>query len=50
MHDDPGVRIKILLLDRGFASVLNMQEMESQGVEFVMPLPGNDKLYGKMQE
>lgn len=27
-----------------------MQEMESQDVEFVIPLPGNDKLYGIMQE
>ena len=45
-----GVGIKTMLLDRGFASVLNMLEMESQDVEFVMPLPGNDKLYGIMQE
>ena len=27
-----GVSINTLLLDRGFASVLNMQEMESQDV------------------
>ena len=45
-----GVGIKTMLLDRGFASVLNMLEMESQDVKFVMPLPGNDKLYGIMQE
>ena len=40
----------MIFLDRGFASVDNIREMERQNVKFIMPLPGNDKLYEIMQE
>ena len=45
-----GVDIEMIFLDRGFASVDNIREMERQNVKFIMPLPGNDKLYEMMQE
>ena len=40
----------MILLDRGFASVGNIREREKRNVKFIMPLPGNDKLYEMMQE
>ena len=45
-----GVKIRTILLDRGFVSVDNILEMERLDVKYVMPLPGNDKLYSMMQE
>ena len=45
-----GIKIRKMLLDRGFASVDNILEMEKLVVDYIMPLPGNDKLYRIMQE
>ena len=45
-----GMDIGVILLDRGFASVDNIRKLEKQNVKFIMPLPGNDKLYEMMQE
>ena len=39
-----GVDIDVMLLDRGFNSVDNILEMESQGVKYIMPLRGSDRL------
>ena len=39
-----GVAIEAVLLDRGFNSVDNILEMESYGVQYVMPLRGSDRL------
>ena len=39
-----GVDIEAVLLDRGFNSVDNILEMESCGVQYIMPLRGSDRL------
>ena len=45
-----GADVEVVLLDRGFNSVANMLEMIKQYVDFIMPLRGNDKIYGIMNE
>ena len=45
-----GVDIEVAFMDRGFASVDNIQEIGRLDVDYIIPLPGNDKLYGIMQE
>lgn len=45
-----GAIIEVLLLDRGFNSVDNIRELDSQNVPYVMPLRGSKKLYNMMKE
>ena len=44
-----GANIDVLLLDRGFNSVANMQEMERQGVRYITPKSGDPRAYRAME-
>lgn len=45
-----GVNIDTVLMDRGFNAVAVIREVEVQGVHYIMPLIGNQKLYEIMKE
>ena len=45
-----GVNINTVLMDRGFNAVDVILEVEAQGVHYIMPLIGNQKLYEIMKE
>lgn len=47
---DAGIKIKHVLLDRGFNSVANIRTLQELGIKFIMPLKGSKTLYGMMRE
>lgn len=45
-----GIQILRVLMDRGLNSVANILEIQKRGLKFIIPMPGNKKLYRIMEE